>query len=253
MAGIRPSDFRIRRPDELDDAHCQKKKGKVGKMVKTGVGAELKKLNAMILKVDLIALDPASNPSKTMDELKAKVDAAKKEYMKSIPPIQKQCKTLQGVAQKAEAKLKKTPLGGDAAKAAAAVAKAADQYAVTCKSLDLEGSVAKVKADIEKKMALAKKHLTDSLSKFMTGAKKFLSDPTESNWEANIKQNGRSVSNSVAQLPALRAKFWSDFSKFQGFDLVTMKLSGDPDFDKKSSALVKAAAKQVVAISKFKG
>jgi len=253
MAGIRPSDFRINRPDELDDAHWQKKKGKVGKMVKTGVGAELKKLNAMILKVDLIALDPASNPSKTMDELKAKVEGAKKEYMKSIPPIQKQCKSLVGVAQKAEAKLKKVPMGKDASKAAAAVAKAADQYAVTCKSLDLEGSIAKVKADIEKKMALAAKLLNDSLAKFMTGAKKFLADPTEESWNANVKQNGRSVSNSVAQLPALRAKFWGDFSKFQGFDLGTMKLSGDPEFGKKSTMLVKAAAKQVVAISKFKG
>ena len=252
MAGIRPSNFKIERPAELDDPHWQKKKGKVGKMVKTGVGAELKKLNALINKVDVVALDPASNPSKTMDELKAKVDVAKKEYMKSIPPIQKQCKAVKDAAQKAEAKLKKTPMGKDAAKAAAAVAKAADWYAVTCKSLDLEGSVAKVKADIEKKMALASKLLNDSLKRFMVGAKKFLADPTEKSWEDNVKQNGRSVSNSVAQLPAYRAKFWSDFSKFQGFDTGTIGIARDPDFDKKGSALVKAAAKQVVAISKFK-
>mgnify|MGYP001077292758 CR=1 FL=1 len=252
MAGIRPSDFVIKCPPELADAHWQKKKGKVGKMVKTGVGAELKKLHAMLKKVDTLALDPASNPSKSMKELQIKVAEAKKEYMKSIPPIKKQCLTIKSVAEKAEAKLKKMPLGKDASKAAASVAKAADFYSVTCKSLDLDSSVDKVKADIAKKNMLAAKLLKSSLAKYMTGAKKFLSDPTKESWGENIKQQGRSVSNSVAQLAEYRAEFWNDFEKFKGFDLATLKIDDDDNFGKKTSALVKAAAKQVVAIAKFK-
>jgi len=252
MAGIRPDMFVLKCPPELADAHWQKKKGKVGKMVKTGVGAELKKLTSMLKKVDANALDPASTPSKTMDELRTKVAIAKKEYMAKVVPIKKQCQVIRDIATKAEAKLKKVPLGKDASKAAAAVSKAADWYSVTCKSLDLDGSIEKVKGDIAKKNMLAAKLLKASLAKYMNGAKKFLSDPTKDSWESNIKQQGRSVSNSVAQLTQYNAQFWSEFEKFKGFDLQTLRIEDDEDFAKKTSALVKAAAKQVVAISKFK-
>jgi len=254
MAGIRPSDIIIKRPPELEDAHWQKKKGKVGKMVKTGVGAELKKLNVLLKKIDTMTLDPASNPSKTMAELRDKVVAAKKEYAKSIPPLQKQCKTVVAVAEKAEIKLKKVPLGKDAAKAAAAVAKAADWYSVTCKSLDLDAAIATVKASIDKKNALAAKLLEGSIKKFLTGAKKYLAldNPTKEDWDDIMKQNGRSVSNSVAQLIEYRDKFWKDFVKFKGFDLNTMGIKDDEKFAATTKKLVKMSAAQVVAIAKFK-
>ncbi len=252
MAGIVPGTFVIKCPPELKDAHWQKKKGKVGKMVKTGLGAELKKLEALLKRVNTSNLDPASTPSKTMEELKAKVEAAKSEYKSSIPPIQKQLKVIQKVAAEAEAKLKKMPLGKDARKAAAAVGKAAEWYSVTCKSLDLEGSIAKVKASIDKKNMLAAKLLKASLAKFITGAKAFLSDPTKSSWESNIKQQGRSVSNSVAQLEPYKKQFWTEFEKFKGFDLDTLKIADDDQFADKTTKLVKAAAKQVGAIAKFK-
>lgn len=254
MAGIRPSDIRIKRPAELDDAHWQKKKGKIGKLVKTGIGAELKKLNLLIKKIDLMVLDPSSNPSKTMAELRDKVVAAKKEYAKSIPPLQKQCKAVQAIALKAEATLKKKPFGKDAAKAAAAVAKAADWYSVTCKSLDLDKAIADVKAAIDKKNAIAAKLLEGSIKKFLTGAKKYLAldNPTKDDWDAIMKQNGRSVSNSVAQLTEYRDRFWKDFVKFKGFDLNTMGIKDDEKFAAITKKLVKMSAAQVVAIAKFK-
>ena len=252
MAGIRPDMFVLHCPKELADPHWQKKKGKVGKMVKTGVGAELKKLTAMLKKVDANVLDPAAIPCKTIEQLNVRVAAAKKEYMSKVVPIKKQCLVIRDVATKAEAKLKKVPLGKDASKAAAAVAKAADHYSVTCKSLDLDGSVAKVKADIDKKNMLAAKLMKASLGKYMAGAKTFLSDPTKESWESNIKQQGRSVSNSVAQLKQYNAVFWKEFEKFKGFDLNTLGIADDESFAKKTTTIVKAAAKQVVAIAKFK-
>ncbi len=73
MAGISPSDLQIRCPAELKNAHWQKAKGKVGKLIKTGLGAELKKLAIMLKKVDMAKLDPASSPSKTLEELTKKL------------------------------------------------------------------------------------------------------------------------------------------------------------------------------------
>ncbi len=104
MAGVKPEDLTGHFPALLKDSDWQKKKGKIGRMVKTGLGAELKKVES----------------------------------------LRKQLFVAKSKAEDAAKKLKKKPLGGDAAKAAAAVAKAAGQFAVTCKSLDLETPVAKV-------------------------------------------------------------------------------------------------------------
>ncbi|MCF6304954.1 MAG: anhydro-N-acetylmuramic acid kinase [Rhodobacteraceae bacterium] len=218
MAGIRPSDLQIRCPAELKNTHWQKAKGKVGKLIKTGLGAELKKLETMLKKVDMAVLDPASSPSKTLEELAKKIIAAKKEYASKVEPLRKQLTVIRTKSESAEKKLKSTPMGAKAAKAAGAVGKAAALYSVTCKSLDMIGSVEKVKADIAKKNALAAKLMNSALAKFIAGAKVFLADPTEASWGKNIKQQGRSVSNSLAQLQNYRAKFWKNFEKFKGFD-----------------------------------
>ncbi len=253
MAGIRPSDLGINCPGELKNPHWQKAKGKVGKLIKTGLGAELKKLDLMLKKTDLALLDPASNPSKTIEELTKKVVAAKKEYASKVEPMRKQLGIIKSKAAEAEKKLKSTPMGSSAAKAAAEVGKMAAQYAVTCKSLDMIGSVEKVKADIDKKNMLAAKLLKGSLVKFVAGAKAFLADPTEESWGKNIKQQGRSVSNSLAQLQNYRAKFWKNFEKFKGFDTGTLKIAKDPEFSKKSAFIVKKAIEQIKLIASFKG
>lgn len=252
MAGIPPIDFLKYFSATLTNNDWQKKKGRIGKMKKTGLGPELKKVESLVNKVNMVALDPASSPSKTIEELDKKVASAKIEYQKSVEPLRKQLFVTKSKAEEAAKKLKKMPLGGDAAKAATAVAKAAGQFALTCKSLDLEAPIAKVKADIQKKNALAKKMLSGSLQKFAVGAKAFLSDPTEKSWGSNIKQQGRSVSNSVAQLSSYRAKFWKDFEKFKGFDTNALKITNDPEFEKKATFIVKRAVGQVKAIFAFK-
>ncbi|MCF6305861.1 MAG: hypothetical protein L3J33_10880 [Rhodobacteraceae bacterium] len=253
MAGIRPSDLQISCPAELKNAHWQKAKGKVGKLIKTGLGAELKKLEIMLKKVDLAKLDPASSPSKSLVELTKKIVLAKKEYATKVEPLRKQLGVIRTKADEAEKKMKSTPMGANAAKAAMAVGKAADFYMVACKSLDMIGSVEKVKLDIAKKNALAEKLLKGSLAKFAAGAKVFLADPTEASWGKNIKQQGRSVSNSLAQLQNYRAKFWKNFEKFKGFDTGTLKIAKDPEFAKKSSFIVKKAIEQIKQIAAFKG
>lgn len=252
MAGIMPSAFVASCPATLTDKDWQKKKGKAGKLTKTGLGAELQKLEALLKKVDTVKLDPAANPSKSMDELKQRVIDAKSEYNSSVVPVQKQLAVVKKAAADAAAKLKKNPLAGDAQKAAKAIEKDADTYGVTCKSLDLEGSIKKVKDDIQKKNDLAAKLLVGSIKKFAVGAGAYLKDPTKESWETNIKQQGRSVSNSVAQLENYRAKFWTDFEKFKGFDTGTLGLKED-EFDTKGVQLVKAAVGQVKQIAAFKG
>ncbi len=253
MAGIRPSELQIKCPAELKNTHWQKAKGKVGKLIKTGLGAELKKLELLLKKIDMAKLDPASNPSRTLEELAKKVVAAKKEYVSKVEPLRKQLGIIQTKASEAEKKMKSTPMGNNAATAAAKVGKAAAIYAVTCKSLDMIGSVEKVKADIAKKNALAEKLLNGSLAKFVAGAKVFLADPSEASWGKNIKQQGRSISNSLAQLQNYRAKFWKGFEKFKGFDTGALKISKDPEFAKKSTFIVKKAIEQIKQIAAYKG
>ncbi len=252
MAGISPYDLLDYFSATLTNSDWQKRKGKIGKMKKTGLGPELKKVESLVKKVDIAALDPASAPSNTIEELDKKVASAKVEYKKSVEPLRKQLFTAKSKAEEAAKTLKKMPLGGDAAKAAGAVAKAAGQFALACKSLDLETPAAKVRATIQKKSAVAQNFLRGSLQKFAVGAKAFSSDATEKSWNSNIKQQGRSVSNSVAQIGSYRAKFWKDFQKFQGFDTGALKISGDPQFETKAKFIVKKALTQVKAISAFK-
>lgn len=252
MAGI--DIYSLRYPKALTNADWQKEKGKVGKLTKTGLGDALDKAEAAFKKIDHSTLDPSSNPSKSMEELADKVDKAKKHYAAAVVPFSKELENVIKAAKDAEAKLKKAIGGGSAAKAAAAVGKEADVLKVGCKSLDLETPIAKVKADIQKKNDLAAKLLNDSLKKFATGAATFLRDPNKASWESNIKQQGRSVSNSVAQLANYRAKFWKDFEKFKGFDQNTLGIDGeDPATNDKRAKIVKLALVQVKAIASFKG
>jgi len=251
MAGI--DIYKFTYPKELTDSDWQKAKGKIGKLHKTGLGAELTKAETMFKSVDLSILDPSSNPHKTMDTLNVAVKAAKAHYVSVVGPISKQMDKVAVAAKAASVKLNKAIGGGSAAKAADAVLKAAETFRVTCKSLDLDTPIAKVKADIDKKNMLAAKLMKQSLVKWATGAKAFLSAPGWDSWDDNIKQQGRSVSNSVAQLQEYRAQFWKDFEKFKGFDSTTLGFNKeDPKLDEKMSKLVKLATIQVKAIATFK-
>lgn len=242
----------VRLPDELKDAHWQKAKGLLGKSKSTGVGAELKKLEAMHKKIDATKLDPASSPIKKRDEIPKRKQAAMAYYKSAVVPFMKQLQDVSKIASEAEKKLKKVP--GKASKAAATMSKAASTFAVTCKSLDLDSRVAKLEADMDKKDMLAKKELEPSIKKFLVGLKAYMSsDQTADDWSKLIKQNGRSISNSVGQLDVYKAKFWKDFQKFKGFDESGLGITGDEEADKKRRlAILKLVQPQVVAIAKFK-
>lgn len=246
MAGINIAVFTY--PTVLTDADWQRKKGTIGKLHKTGLGAALLKAEALWKKVDRGVLDPASTPAKSMDELEQRLQASRNHYKAAVEPLRNEMANVRTSAKAAEAILKKAVGGTAAAKAAADVEKAAELFQVTCKSLDLEAAVAKVKADIQKKDQLAAQLLAGAIAKFNSGAQAFLAKPSAESWGTNIKQQGRSVSNSVAQLATLRAKFWAEFEKFKGFDLDTLKL-GSTD---KMVEVVKRAVVQVKAIADYK-
>lgn len=251
MAGI--DIYKFTYPKELTNANWQKAKGKIGKLHKTGLGAELTKAEAMFKSVDLSVLDPSSKPHKTVDSLNVAVKAAKAHYASVVIPISKQMDKVATAAKDAATKLKKAVGGGSAAKAAEAVEKSAVKLRIACKSLDLETPIDKVKADIDKKNMLAAKLLKQSITKWAAGAKVFLADPGWESWDANIKQQGRSVSNSVAQLAGYREQFWKDFEKFKGFDPDTLGFKrDDPKLAEKMSKTVKLATTQVKAIAAYK-
>ena len=249
MAGVDVSAI-VEYPKTLTDADWQKKKGLIGKLKKTGLGAELIEAQALHNKIDAVKLLP-QNPN-TEVEIQAGIKDAKVYYAKIVFPLRMQLSKVDKVATKAADTLKKMTGGGDASKAALAVAKAATDFALTCKSLDMDGPIQAMRDLIVKKNMLAAKYLTESIKKFLVGAKVFLADGSKESWGDNIKQQGRSVSNSVKQLENYNKEFWAEFQKFQGFDLGTLKLMGDEDKDTRVK-LVKKALLQVTEIAKFKG
>jgi len=253
MAGVDASALAVY-PKEITDANWQKKKGLIGKATKTGLGAELIKCETAHKKIDTVKLDVMSNSPKTKEDIDKAVKEAKAHYAAAVEPLRKQLLAAKGTAEAAEKTLKKAVGGGAAAKEAAAIAKALGNYAVTCKSIDLEASIKKAEDRVAKLNETATKFLDGSIVKFLTGYKAFkASDGSAANWDKLIKQNGRSVSNSVKQLDAYNKKFWSTFKNFQGFDLGTMKLTEDDDKSKNMrQKLAKAAKDQVVEIAKFK-
>jgi hypothetical protein len=241
-------------PKEITNAHWQKKKGLIGKATKTGLGAELTKCESLQKKIDVIKLDVGSNSPKTQDAIDQATKEVKAYYSSAVEPLRKQLLSAKSKAEDAEKKLKKKTGGGKAAKEAALIAKGLGNFAVTCKSIDLQASIKAAEARVAKLNAIAAKMLNASIKKFLTGYKAFASgDGSADSWGKLMKQNGRSVSNSIKQLDAYNKEFWSDFVKFKGFDLGTMKLTEDDDKSKKMrKKLAKAAAGQVVAMAKFK-
>jgi hypothetical protein len=253
MSGVSPAAL-MEYPKELTDADWQKKKGLMAKAVKTGLGAELKKGEALHKKVDTAMLSADNNAPKSMEDLEAGIAGAKKHYGDAVDPLIKQLKTIVAEAKSAEAAMTKGKYK-DAATAAAAIAKKADLFSVTCKSVDLEASIKRGKERVDKLNVIAAKMLTESIKKFLVSTKVFLAgDGSKDSWDENVKQNGRSVSNSVRQLKNYNAAFWKDFQKFDGFDLSAMKLNDDEDKSKERRLkLCRDAIKQVVDIAKFKG
>jgi len=253
MAGVDAAALSVY-PKEITDATWQKKKGLIGKATKTGLGAELQKCEALHKKIDCVKLDVGSNAPKTQDDIDKAIKEAKAHYAAAVEPLRKQLLAAKSTAEEAEKKLKKAVGGAGAAKEAAAIAKGLGNFAVTCKSIDLQASIKAAEERVAKLNKLATDLLNASLKKFLVGAKAFLAgDGSADSWNKLIKQNGRSVSNSIKQLDVYNKKFWSDFVKFQGFDLNTIKLDGDDDTsNEKRKKLVKSAAAQVIAIAKFK-
>jgi len=237
----------------LTDADWQKKKGTIAKLKPTGLGAELKKAEVLHKAVNTDNLSPKNDNPQDKAALDKAVTKCKAYFKSTVEPLQKQLRVVETTAKKAEASLKKLPGAGDAAKAAAAIAKDADIFAITCKSLDLEAEIKDVADRIDRRNDLAANLLTDSIKKFLVGAKTYMSEQTAASWGKNVKQQGRSVSNSVKQLDAYNKKFWTEFEKFKGFDIGTLKLTEDSeDHKKKRLELTKAALAQVVEIAKFK-
>lgn len=253
MAGIDAIQLMVY-PKELTDADWQKKKELLSKTIKTGLGAELKKGEALHKKIKTNKLEADCNAPKSKDDLDQGIKDAKAYFKSHVEPLIAQLKVVVSTAKATEAAMTKAKHKKSAA-AAADIAKSADRFAVACKSVDLEATIKRGQERIDRLNMLAANLLNASIKKFIVSAKLFLaSDGNMQSWEDNIKQNGRSVSNSVRQLDNYNKAFWAKFQKFQGFDLPTLGLHGDEPKTKEARLkLAREAVKQVADIAKFKG
>ena len=241
-------------PTELTDAYWQRKKGLIAKTKSTGLGAELEKAEALHKRIQVVKLDAGSDAPKDELQLQAAYKAALAYYERTVLPLRYQLLKVKEVAEKAQETLKKVPGAGSGAEAAADIAKRAGNFAVLCKSIDMEGPVKACQARFAVKNELSAKLLKGSLQSFATGFGAYVrSDQAPEDWEKSIKQQGRTVSNGISQLEDYKKAFWREFQKFEGFDLSTLKLNDESERSKeKRMELAKAAAKQVSAIAKFR-
>lgn len=239
-------------PVALTDKHWQKSKGALAKLKKTGIGDLLKTAEGQYKKLDFNALDPRNQNPRTQADLDKAVAKVKDTFKSSFKPF---CDHLDKIAthagkvEKENSKLLKGAKSG-----IADVIAAAKSFKLTLNSLDVETPIKEVQDRIDRVQHLAKVNFDDSLKKFLVGYKAFKADPTPASWEKNIKQQGRSVSNSVATLEPYKTKFWKDFQKFQGFDTGTLGFDtkDDAKFAAESTKLVNAALDQVKKIAAFK-
>lgn len=252
MAGINVS-YLINYPVELTDKDWQKKKGLMAKTVKTGLKAELDKGEKLHKLIDTAKLLPTMNSPKTMEDLATGIKEAKSNYAKMVEPLISQLKTIVATAKKAEIALTKAKYT-DAAKAAATIAKTADLFAVTCKSITFEDEVKEAEKRIKMRVDLAVKELKPSIDKFRKGAGDYVDSPgTKTDWDTLVKQHGRSVSNCVSTIEIYRKEFWKDFEKFKGFDSDTLKIgSEDPKHVTLRLKVLQLALAKVKEIADFK-
>jgi len=154
MAGVSATALK-NYPQTITDASWQKKKGVIGKTIKTGLGAELKKCEAIHKKIDVSKLNVmAASPLRPADVDQA-IKLAKEHYSAVVEPFRKQLLAAKSKADEAEKKLKKAPGGGKSAQEAAAIAKALGNFAVTCKSIDLLADIKAAKERVAKLTAAA--------------------------------------------------------------------------------------------------
>ncbi|MEM9317350.1 MAG: hypothetical protein AAGA95_22315, partial [Pseudomonadota bacterium] len=202
-------------------------------------------------------LDPSakSGSFKTASDIDDAVDNAKDHYKKAVMPAMDQASAVVKAANAAAKQLKKAKGGGDAAKAAAAIGKTASTYAVTLKSIDLEACVQTARDDLQRKIDLARKLLKQSIAKMAGGIKAFNGAPSFGAWSQEVKQPGRSVSNSLAYLPEMQGGTWTAWQKtFKGFDESSLGLSpSDPEVVKKMQGLLGQAGSQLKQIASAAG
>jgi hypothetical protein len=253
MAGV-PIIKLLEYPRELTDAYWQKKKGVIAKTKSTGLGAELGKAEDLHKKIDTGKLHAGSDGPKNERELQIAYKAALVYFQRTVEPLRHQLHIVRDVAVTAQATLKKVPGAGSGAEAAADIAQKAAIFAALCKSIDMEGPVKDLQARFAVKTDLAAKAIQGSLKSFATGFRAYCaSEQAPSDWNDLILQQGRAVSNALAQLEDYNKAFWAEFHKFRGFDLGTLKLNDETDESKeKRLSLAKAAAAQISAIAKFK-
>jgi len=84
---------------------------------------------------------------------------------------------------------------------------------------------------------------SEFLKKLLQGLTKAQQQPSKKQWEDEVKQQGRSVSNNLKGNPELAKKHLKTWAtKFQGFDWDTLKFSEETDPTKLKQKVTKFAA-----------
>jgi hypothetical protein len=234
-------------PTALTHAYWNKKKGVIARMkndVETGIGEAADEVKEKFKKIEWGVFDihktrPAGNGAVALKQLDTRLEDMKAEWTKNIKPAIEAVKVLGTKAKDAAPELTKAKYA-DAAKGALEIAKEAAAFSL---SLQLNGSFYEgVLKEFEKvKEAMAGKQEDNAetvgdpkiwLNKVINGLKVLtaVKAPLEGDdavvwreewkrvFEKNVKQNGRSLGNTLKTVPKLakHLKPWAD--KFVGFD-----------------------------------
>ena len=168
-------------PKMLTNKVWQKKKGKIAKIAgKTGIGAAMKRSKAAYKKVEWEKFDPymaLSKGDRTVENIDALWDDAKKEYSSKVEPLRKTVRDLRDLATEVGKKWKKKKtIPKKSRKYVKAVAKEADRFFIELKSID-DKPFRKMKKDVMAREKGAVKGFKDAYKSIKSGLKKVKKDP----------------------------------------------------------------------------
>jgi hypothetical protein len=200
-------------PKILTDADWQKQKGIVAKIVKkeTGIGELMKKLDAAYKavtwdKFDAFRALPYNN-MRSMEAVDKAIVDAKTEHAK-VEPVRQAAFALRDQARAIAAEWKKSKLiPSSSIKHVEEVAKACEQLALECKSMDLK-SFDEMRVQIRENEAKAREMVKTWSAAIRTGAAAVNTTPTIETYNAKLYQKIRGMGTAVSNIPELKVK-WS--------------------------------------------
>lgn len=219
-------------PKILTNAHWQKAKGKLGKTVKTGLGPELAKAEALFTRININMIDLERGGSLSSEEdLEARIKLARTEHAQRIVPLCEQWKLISVAAMTAQADLSKNLLGKAAAKEAGKISDAALRYAQSWRSVNIVDQVGRLSTEIMRAKAKAKEATDKCATDLAAALRAFMAAPSLTAWDGAVMGAVTKLDSHVKGNPVLAKRYGRKIAQFLTMNSGKLGLSAQSTTD----------------------